>query len=101
MKSLERSLSAFFTPRAERRGDPHRKSREASKRLALQLGVEVEPLREGGFNVWPPRGLDDNDDPFRGDHYACDWTEVLEHLQGYKNAAAAGGDVDDKETPCC
>lgn len=89
MKSLRRSLGALFTPRAVRRGDPHRKAREKSTRLALQLGVEVERFREGGFNVWPPKGLADENDPFAGDHYATDWTEVLEHMQGYATAMRA------------
>lgn len=84
MRTLQRQLGSMFKPRAGRKPDSHRAAREQAKRIALQRGIEVEPLQGGGFNGWPPRALDPGSDPFEGDHYAGDWSEVLEHVQGYE-----------------
>lgn len=79
MKTLQRRLRALF--RAPREPDIHRAARELAKRLAEAHGAEIERLRGGGFNVWPPCGL--ANDPYEGDHYAQDWQEVPEHVQAY------------------
>lgn len=87
MRGLQKHLGALFRPEAPKRGDPHRKARELAKPLAKQLGVEVERLEGSGFNVWPPRGLATGADPFEGDHYAADWSEVLKMVQAYEKAS--------------
>lgn len=79
--------NAFKAPKA-RQPDPYRKSRPEAKRLAAQLGVEIEALRPG-FNVWPPKAIADTDkDEFKGDHYAENWDDVLERVKAY--GAAVG-----------
>lgn len=94
VRGLQRQLGALFRPEAEKRGDPHRKARELAKPLAKRLGVEVERLAGSGFNVWPPRALQAGADPFEGDHYAADWSEVLKMVQAYEKAStpAESGD---------
>ena len=52
-------------------------------RAWLALGVEIERLEGGGFNVWPPATLDESDDPYAGDHFVHNWHEALEHVQSY------------------
>ena len=91
MKTLQARLGAMFKPTSARMGDPQRKVRELARALAKQLGVEVERLAAGGFNVWPPRGMTDEDDPFAGDQYATDWQEALQHLQAYEKARVTTG----------
>lgn len=89
MRGLQTQLGALFGPEAPKRGDPHRKARELARPLAKLLGVEVEPLEGSGFNVWPPRALAAGADPFEGDHYAADWSEVLKMVQAYAKASSA------------
>ena len=52
------------------KSDTQRRQREEAKQLAAEHGIEIEKLREGGMNVWPPKGLADCLDPFDGDHFA-------------------------------
>lgn len=88
MRGLQRQLGALFRPEAAKRGDPHRKARELARPLAKKLGVEVERLDGSGFNVWPPRALQAGADPFEGDHYAADWSEVLTMVLAYEKTSA-------------
>lgn len=64
--------------------------RRKTKRLAEghNIDVEVERWWEGRevYNriiVWGPRGIDMDDDPFEGDHYADDWADALERVEEY------------------
>lgn len=87
MKNLSAMLGQVFKPAAKPK-DPFRKARAEAKQLASQHGIEIEPLRPG-FNVWAPAGLSDTPaDPFEGDHYADDWSDVLERVKAYVSAAA-------------
>jgi hypothetical protein len=72
-------LGAFTAPK--RSSDPYRKEREESKKLAAKHNIEIKRLTGGGFNVWPPKGLEV--DPHEGDHFANDWSEVLPLVQDY------------------
>ena len=83
MTSLNQRLGRLFTPPATRRPDLHRTDREESKRMAKERGIEIEKLRDGGWNVWPPKDLDDKDDPFHGDHYCGGWAEVFVMVRTY------------------
>jgi hypothetical protein len=80
---LSRALNAYFKAPAQRQPDTHRKAREEAQRLALAHSIEVERLKEGGFIVWPPRSLDDSADPYHGDHYCGDWSEVVVMVRDY------------------
>lgn len=84
MSGLGRLLAQTFTPPPTRRPDPHRRDRELSKQMAKERGIEIEPLKGGGWNVWPPEGLDSKEaDPFHGDHYCGDWSEVYVMVRTY------------------
>ena len=86
MTNLNRMLGRLFTPPPARKPDPHRKDRVEAKRLATEIGVEIEKLRGGGWNVWPPKALmDQPGDPFGGDHYCGDWAEVYVAVQTYRD----------------
>lgn len=80
MKSLDKILYDTFTPRTVK-SDPQRKAREEAKKLAANRGFEIERLKDGGFNVWPPK--DAVKDNFEGDHFARDWGEVLPMARWY------------------
>lgn len=82
MKNLSSSLSRLFKPATARPPDTHRKAREEAKKLAKAHNVEVEQIKGGGMNVWPPRGFL-LQDPWDGDHYAQDWTEALYMVRTY------------------
>lgn len=86
MKALQRELNAIFRVPKGKRVDPQRKARELGKKLAQSMSIEVERLNGGGFNVWPPKTLPDEADPFHGDHYAVDWIEVYDRLTQYEKA---------------
>lgn len=80
--TLGRMLGRTFKPAATRRPDIYRKEREEAKRLAAICGCAIE--REGaGWNVWPPAALPIESDPFEGDHYCQDWSEVLDAVRLY------------------
>lgn len=81
MKTLQRELGRMFRPTPARRPDPHRKARELAKPLAKKHGIELERI-EGGINVWPPKDMV-LADPWEGDHYAQDWSEVLLMVRTY------------------
>jgi len=81
--SLARMLAATFKPPAPRRADPFRKQREDAKRWAADWGVEIERLKGGGFNVWPPKDWQ-GIDPLDGDHYCHDWADVFEAVCNYR-----------------
>ena len=83
MTNLNRMLGRLFTPPPARKPDPHRKDRVEAKRLAAERGIEIEKLRDGGWNVWPPKALHDKDDTFNGDHYCGDWAEVYVMVRHY------------------
>lgn len=82
MKALQRALTGVFRPAAARRADPHGRERTEAKRIAKGKGIEIETLRGGGFNVWPPANAAETD-PFAGDHFCTDWTEVLSMVRTY------------------
>ena len=82
MNRLGASLNRLFKPAAPRKPDTGRKHREWAKPVAKEYGIEIEPI-DGGFNVWPPKGLDDALDPHNGDHYAQDWAEVASMVKDY------------------
>jgi hypothetical protein len=88
VRTLSKMLDAVFRAPAPSRRDPHRRARAEAKALALALGSEVEPLRDGGMNVWPPAGIGPDEDPFDGDHYAQNWTEAATMLRAYRDASA-------------
>jgi len=80
---LSRALKSIFKAPAPRNPDTQRKAREEAQRLANEHQIEIERLRGGGFNVWPPKGLADSLDPHSGDHYCCDWSEVVVMVRAY------------------
>ena len=80
MTTLSKTLSGYFKP-VTVRVDTQRKARNESKKLAASRGFEIERLKEGGFNVWPPKDI--SKDEFEGDHFANDWDEVLQKAQWY------------------
>lgn len=82
MNALGKVLTAAFRAPAARKPDTQRKAREEAKALAVEHGIEIERLRDGGFNVWPPKGFK-GDDPHGGDHFANDWVEVLPMVRAY------------------
>lgn len=84
MRKLSQSLEAIFRAPRQRAVDPHRKARETAKPIIAKLGINLEKLKEGGFNVWPPKAITGEVDPYEGDHYATDWSEVLEMVQDYE-----------------
>lgn len=67
-KNLGTRLGKLFHAPALRNKDPQRKAREQAKKLATTHGIEIERMREGGFNVWPPEDFKGND-VHEGDHY--------------------------------
>ncbi len=83
MTTLAHRLNGLFRPAPIRKPDPYRNDRIESKRLAKERGVEIEKFKEGGFNVWPPKNLPDEKDPFHGDHYCADWAEVYVMVRTY------------------
>jgi hypothetical protein len=83
--ALGKMLGKLFTAPATRKPDIQRKAREAAKKLAAQHDIEIERLKGGGFNVWPPKKFA-GEDPHEGDHFASDWEEVLEHVRPYVRA---------------
>lgn len=82
MPKLDKLLfrAAFTLPTI--RKDVHRKARIEAKRLAAARGFEIEKLKDGGFNVWPPKDLA-GDDQFAGGHYCNDWDEVVAMARVY------------------
>ena len=84
MRALKKSLNNLFGAPKKRAPDNHRKAREVAKPLIQQLGIELEKLPGGGYNVWPPKAIAAQADPFEGDHYADDWGGVLEMVRGYE-----------------
>lgn len=82
MKTLSRALRATFSAPAKRNPDPHRVARQEARRLAKEHGIDIERLRDGGMNVWPPKGFA-GDDPYEGDHFAADWGEALPMVRAY------------------
>ncbi|MFC5550169.1 hypothetical protein [Massilia aerilata] len=81
-KNLGAMLGKLLRAPAPRKQDTQRKAREQAKALAHTHGIEIERLRDGGFNVWPPKAFA-GDDPHDGDHYAADWEEALAHVRAY------------------
>lgn len=65
-----------------------RKAREQAQALAKLYAIEIERERGGSVIVWGPAGLDDEHDPFEGDHYAQDWPDALDRVQQYVAALA-------------
>jgi hypothetical protein len=86
MKTLQRNLTTLFKPAASRKPDPHRKARERAQAVAKDFGIEIECLRDGGFNVWPDKASQEPD-PFDGDHYCSDWSEVWGNVATYAKLA--------------
>ena len=81
-KTLGAMLGKLLRPPATRKKDTQRTSRERANALASEHGIEIERLRGGGFNVWPPKDFA-GEDVHEGDHYASDWQEALEHVRAY------------------
>lgn len=88
MRTLNNALNKMFRAPKHRAPDTYRKEREAAKPLIAKLGIQLEKLPGGGFNVWPPKALGDKEDPFDGDHYAIDWEEVLKIVKEYEQLCA-------------
>mgnify|MGYP000007546961 FL=1 len=83
LKQLEQTLGRVFKSHSPKKSDTQRRQREEAKQLASEHGIELEKLREGGMNVWPPKALPDCLDPFDGDHFAEDWTDALSMVKQY------------------
>ncbi|MBP8275557.1 MAG: hypothetical protein KAX55_01515 [Propionivibrio sp.] len=83
LTQLEKALGRVFKAPAPKKPDTQRRGREEAKKLAAEHGIEIEKLREGGMNVWPPKNLPDDLDPFDGDHFAADWTDALSMIKQY------------------
>lgn len=81
-KKLGAMLGKLFHAPAPRKKDTQRSARERANALATEHGIEIERLRGGGFNVWPPKDFA-GEDPHEGDHYASDWHEALAHVSAY------------------
>lgn len=88
MRTLNTALGKLFRAPKPRAPDLYRKAREAAKPLIASLGIQLEKLPGGGYNVWPPKALGDKEDPFDGDHYALDWEEVLAIVKEYERLCA-------------
>jgi hypothetical protein len=86
VKTLGKMISGVFK-QAPRRLDPHRKAREEAKALAKKHGIEIERLKDGGFNVWPPKSV--TIDPHEGDHFVNEWDEVLVSVRLYASLVTA------------
>lgn len=82
LRHLEKAMGRLFKAPAKKQPDTQRRSREEAKRLATIHEIEIEKLRDGGMNVWAPKGLA-ADDPFDGDHFADDWNAALEMINAY------------------
>lgn len=87
VKALTKALRATFSAPATRKPDSFRAAREEAKRLAAEHAIDIERMRDGGMNVWPPKGRA-VDDPFEGDHFACDWGEALRMVRAYAGVQA-------------
>jgi hypothetical protein len=60
--------------------------RRKARRLAAEHNIEIETYRDGEYSsiiVWGPRGVDLDNDPFEGDHYADGWTDALGRVEEY------------------
>lgn len=86
---LEKALRRVFEAPVPKKPDTQRRSREEAKKLAAEHGIEIEKLREGGMNVWPPNALAEGSDPFEGDHYADDWGDALSMVKQYAECCTA------------
>jgi hypothetical protein len=68
------------------------RDRATAKRLAERLGVTLE--QDTGLELPYPwyvshPTLEGEADPYEGDHYAYNWSEVLERVRGYEAALKA------------
>jgi hypothetical protein len=90
MKALQRELGRVFGTR--KRVATERTPTVTPKLLAAAKAANcsVEPIRGGGFNVWPPSGL--ASDPHEGDHFANDAAEAHEMVRAYAALFSASGD---------
>lgn len=71
-----------------RRKRERARARPKAKALAAQIGVIIEKetgLDSNPWFVYHPN-LEDDCDPYYDDHYALDWTEVLDRVEGYAEA---------------
>lgn len=90
---LDRELSRIFRASKPKQADAQRRFREKAKALAEAHGIEIEKLRDGGMNVWPPKAIADTPhDPFEGDHYADDWEAACGMCEQYAAIAKAKGE---------
>lgn len=88
--ALQKALARAFAAPKPRIRDAHRSARAKAMNLARELGCEIESLQPGsGMNVWPPKGMSDERDPFAGDHHAEDWSMALQMLSQYREALEA------------
>jgi hypothetical protein len=69
--------------------------RRKARELAAKHDIEIEMYRnyDGGeyytsIMVWGPRGVELDNDPFEGDHYAEDWADALARVEEYAKLAA-------------
>ncbi|WP_432263031.1 hypothetical protein [Cupriavidus sp. TMH.W2] len=73
--------------------------RRRARALAQRHGIKIE--REAGmssYGVWPPAALQGERDPYaESGHYCGDWSEILDHVNGYVQALAALAGVAPKE----
>lgn len=65
-------------------------ARRKARALAKEHNIDIETERwwEGRevftrIIVWGPKGVDLDNDPFEGDHYADDWQDALERVEEY------------------
>lgn len=74
----------------DERAKAEEKARREARKLAKEHNIEIEVERwvcgadaYTRIVVWGPKGVDMDDDPFEGDHYAEDWHDALERVQEY------------------
>lgn len=99
LAQLEKSLSRIFRAPTQKVPDTLRRQREQVKALAAKHDIDVEKFPEGGMNVWPPKGFDDSQDPFAGDHFAIDWADALSMVEQYVALLAASAASSVSATP--
>ena len=61
-------------------------ARRKARALAKEHNIDIETYRDSGYTsiiVWGPKGVDLDNDPFEGDHYADDWQDALERVEEY------------------
>ena len=97
LQSLQTSLNSMFGVRPARKAkptgprDPHRKAREAAKKLAAKHGITIEKENHEcrGFWVTYAPWMDTEHDVLEGEHFCMGWDEVLDAVRVYAKALEA------------